>query len=400
MTAVDESTTPPAEDTTPPTSIPGTALVPAPTRRASLTEKLTYARHLAASGLLPAAYREKPANVLYAIEYGDMLGVATMAAITGIHVIEGKPTASAALMSALVRRAGHRLRISGNDERAVVQIVRFDDPEFTFESVWTLDRARKANLDKKKVWREYPAAMLKARAISECARDACEEVLLGMHYTPEELGEDVDEDGIPTRVKATAERVADINPLDDVDWAAEIPRAEAALNRDKLTELWHRAQVLEPLNENLRKQIEEAGQRVKAIVDAEAAKPAAPETADPDGAVEAEIVDDPAELHRTASRLFDALLACETVEQVDTLARAEILGAPVAHVNVDALLSDDAREALDIREGAYSLGSLAHVLRTYTDRHGMSPQTATLPGVDGFDGYPGADTDLMDEDNR
>jgi hypothetical protein len=37
--------------------------------------------------------------------------------------------------------------------------------------------------------------MLKARAITQCARDACEEALFGLHYTPEELGADVDEDG-------------------------------------------------------------------------------------------------------------------------------------------------------------------------------------------------------------
>ena len=38
--------------------------------------------------------------------------------------------------------------------------------------------------------------MLKARAITQCARDACEEALFGLHYTPEELGAEVDEDGV------------------------------------------------------------------------------------------------------------------------------------------------------------------------------------------------------------
>ena len=40
--------------------------------------------------------------------------------------------------------------------------------------------------------------MLKARAISEVARDACEEALFGLHYTPEELGAEVNEDGTVT----------------------------------------------------------------------------------------------------------------------------------------------------------------------------------------------------------
>jgi hypothetical protein len=119
-----------------------------------------------------------------------------MAAMTGVHVIEGKPTASAGLISALVRRAGHRLRVTGDDTHAVAEITRRDDSKFTFRSEWTLDRARQAELLGKGTWKKYPAAMLKARAITEAARDACEEALFGLHYTAEELGAEVDEDGV------------------------------------------------------------------------------------------------------------------------------------------------------------------------------------------------------------
>ena len=161
----------------------------------TLPAKIAYARALADSGLLPAAYRAQPANVLYAVEYGDMLGLPPMAAITGIHIIEGKPSASSGLISALVRRAGHKLRVTGNDKEATAHIVRADDPDFTFEARWTLERAKAADLAGKGTWKKYPAAMLKARAISEVARAACEEALFGLHYTPEELGAEVDEDG-------------------------------------------------------------------------------------------------------------------------------------------------------------------------------------------------------------
>jgi hypothetical protein len=83
-----------------------------------------------------------------------------------IHVIEGKPSASAGLMSAVVRRAGHRLRITGDDRKAVCEIVRSDDPDCVFQSEWTLDRARTAELLGKANWKKQPAAMLKACAIS------------------------------------------------------------------------------------------------------------------------------------------------------------------------------------------------------------------------------------------
>jgi hypothetical protein len=167
------------------TETPGTEIaVP----NANLGERMQYAQALAAADLLPASYRRKPANVLLAMEYGHALGLDTITAMQSVHVIDGKPTASAQLIGALVRRAGHRLRVTGDDKKAVAEIVRSDDPEFVFRSEWTLDRAGAAGLANRGVWKQYPAAMLKARAITEVARDACPEALAGVAYTPEELG--------------------------------------------------------------------------------------------------------------------------------------------------------------------------------------------------------------------
>jgi hypothetical protein len=189
---------------------------------ASLPEKMQYAKALAESGMLPGQYRKQPANLLYALEYAESLGLHPMAAITGIHVIEGKPSASAALISALVRRAGHKLRVRGNDEEAVAQIVRADDPDYTFEVRWTMARAEQAGLARKQVWKNYPAAMLKARAITEVARDACEEALSGMHYTPEELGANVDQDGEP--VEAEVQQLRRVQPGDGDPWTTNPPQ--------------------------------------------------------------------------------------------------------------------------------------------------------------------------------
>ncbi|MGC5012593.1 recombinase RecT [Streptosporangium sp. DT93] len=170
-------------------------------RQDSLPERIQYSQALAVSNLLPAQYRGKPENVLYAIEFGRSLGIEPIAAITGVHIIEGKPSASSGLISALVRRAGHRLRVwverdsNGTLIAAVATIIRRDDPDFTFRSTWTMGRAQAAGLTNKAVWKSYPEAMLKARAISEVAREACEEELSGVGYTPEELGAEVNGDG-------------------------------------------------------------------------------------------------------------------------------------------------------------------------------------------------------------
>lgn len=169
----------------------------------STSDKLALAKTLADSTMLPAQYRKAPANLLWAIEYAEAIRVPTMVAVTGIHVIEGKPTASADLIAGLVRRAGHKLRVWGDDREAHAQVIRADDPQFDgFHCVWTLDRAKAAGLTGKSVWRQYPAAMLRSRAITEVARMACSEALHGVIYTPEELGAAVDEEGAPTAAVA------------------------------------------------------------------------------------------------------------------------------------------------------------------------------------------------------
>jgi hypothetical protein len=152
-----------------------------------LEKRMQYAQALAASDLLPAAYRRKPQNVLLAMEYGSALGLDTVTAIQQVHVIEGKPSASAQLIGSLVRRAGHRLRVTGDANHAIAEIIRSDDPDFAFRSEWTIARATAAGLTGKGTWKQYPDAMLKARAITEVARDACPEALAGVAYTPEEL---------------------------------------------------------------------------------------------------------------------------------------------------------------------------------------------------------------------
>lgn len=172
----------------------------------NLPALIDYSKALAASDLLPQEYRGKPANVLVAMEYGRALGLAPMAAVQGITVIKGKPTASASLMAGLVRNAGHKLRVTGDDKRAECTIIRNDDPEFEFKAVWTIDRAKKAGLTSNPSWTKYPEAMLKARAISECARNACSEILAGVQYTSEELGGDDTEPATVTARRATPPR--------------------------------------------------------------------------------------------------------------------------------------------------------------------------------------------------
>jgi hypothetical protein len=170
-----------------------------------------FCQSLADTPHLPDAYRRNPASVLWAMEYGRALGLDVVTTINTIHVIKGKPTQSADLMLSRAREAGHKVRIRQEPGQCTVSIWRSDDPEFENSVTWTYDDAVTAGLcemrdgrpysrsqkNEKQNWEKYPRAMLRARAISECVRTACPEVLHGAIYTPEEVGAWVDQDGNP-----------------------------------------------------------------------------------------------------------------------------------------------------------------------------------------------------------
>lgn len=162
----------------------------------TLATKMQYAQAMSGSSLLPRDYQGKPANLLFALEYADALGIAPIHAITSIHVINGKPSASADLIAASVRRAGHKLRITGDDTYAEAVIIRSDDPEFEYVARWDMAKAMQAKLNTA-TWQAYPAAMLRSRAITEVARMGASDALYGVIYTPEELGATVDAEGAP-----------------------------------------------------------------------------------------------------------------------------------------------------------------------------------------------------------
>ncbi|WP_225811268.1 recombinase RecT [Streptomyces spinosus] len=187
-----------------------------------------FAEALAGSGMLPRQYQGNPASVLWALEYGRAIGLDVITTTQSVHVIQGRATASADLMASLTRRAGHRMRISGDDTRAEVTIFRADDPEFPFTAVWDIPKATRAKLTTKDTWKQFPGAMLRARAISECVRMACPEVLHGSIYTPEEIGANVDADGMPIDAEVTQLRRV---PSDEPAQFEPHPEAQALARR-------------------------------------------------------------------------------------------------------------------------------------------------------------------------
>ena len=132
------------------------------------------------------AMRGKPHYVLACILFGDELGIGPMQSLASIHVIDGRPAASPELMRALVNRAGHRLDVvEKTGEKVTLRGVRADTGS-TAEVTFTMEDAKRAGLAGKDNWKNYPRAMLMARATSELCRDIFSDVIAGLSYTPEE----------------------------------------------------------------------------------------------------------------------------------------------------------------------------------------------------------------------
>lgn len=155
----------------------------------SLSEKVEYAKLLADSGMIPECYRRQPGNVLVAVEYGQALGLDPIVAMSQIVVVKGKASMEAKLMITLARKAGHVVRLSGDDESATCTIVLADDPGNPRSVTYTKAKAQSAGLWGQGYWAKDPALMLQYRAASQAIRLHCPEVLAGVSYTPEEAEE-------------------------------------------------------------------------------------------------------------------------------------------------------------------------------------------------------------------
>lgn len=230
-----------------------------------MSARMEYARTIAAAGdLIPRGLHSpvrkedgtmgppapNPGKVLLVMETGAMLGFHPIAALSNIAVIDGKPAMSAQLMAATVRKAGVKLRVTTTGRwrdktfEAIAELIRDDDPDFTYRVVWDYERAERAGLLNKDNWKHYGEAMCKARAISEVCREGAQDFLLGVVYTPEELGATVDESG------AVIE--AENRPLEapeaSRDWAAAFANARTSA---EVAALMTEAKSLGELNDRL-----------------------------------------------------------------------------------------------------------------------------------------------------
>lgn len=171
-------------------------------------------------------------------------------------------------------------RYNFDELRDSISTTNFDLSKLVrFESVWSMARANQIGLNSKSTWQNYGPEMLKSRAKSGVVRDGAIDVILGVKnilgemglilseddhdnlavassaYTPEELGAEVTEEGVPINgevidvtkggsrkqrvVVDAAKRAAEQGtPQQLADWAARTAGDEKLSTDDKISRIY------------------------------------------------------------------------------------------------------------------------------------------------------------------
>jgi len=143
------------------------------------------------------------AQAMVKISAGAEIGIPPFAAMTGIHIIQGKPTIGAGLIASRVKGSGkYDYKVIEASEK-VCSIDFYQGTTKIGNSTFTIDDAKKAltkNIDK------FPKNMLFARAISNGVKWYCPDIFSGPVYVPEEMPS-VTEDTPHTVIDTTIDEI-------------------------------------------------------------------------------------------------------------------------------------------------------------------------------------------------
>ncbi len=154
---------------------------------ASFEEAKAAALFVAGSKLIPAAYQDKPQEVIVAWQYGAEIGLKPMAALRAIAVINGRPSIYGdgflAVCQSHPAYIGHEETYDPETETAHCTFLRRrqDGTVGEHHAAFSKEDAETAQLWKKTgPWQQYPKRMLQMRARGFSGRDAFADKLAGV----------------------------------------------------------------------------------------------------------------------------------------------------------------------------------------------------------------------------
>jgi len=178
-------------------------------QRMPFSDMLQMGKVFAESGMF--ADTKAAAQAIVKIQAGQEIGIGPFAAMSGIHIIQGKPTMGAGLMASCVKASGkYDYKVVQHDKK-ICTIDFYQGSEKIGSSTFTDADAKAAgtkNMDK------FPQNMLFARAMSNGVKWYTPDIFAGPVYTPEEMGSVVIEDVEHVIVdKTTGEMKTETTPL-------------------------------------------------------------------------------------------------------------------------------------------------------------------------------------------
>lgn len=155
---------------------------------------------MAASGMVPGHYINKPEAVFVAVQMGMEIGLSPMASVQNIAVINGNPSiwgdAALAIVSGsplLIDFEETEIGTYPNDDfKCVCKASRKGRSTQTVREYSIADAKIAGLWGNKDPWKKHPKRMLQMRARSRCLRDAFPDLLKGIRLAEEVMDYDVD----------------------------------------------------------------------------------------------------------------------------------------------------------------------------------------------------------------
>ena len=194
-----------------------------PTQQLPITEIMSIGKAFAESGMFLDT--KSAAQAIVKIQAGQEIGIPPFAAMTGIHIIQGKPTIGAGIMASRVKGSG-KYDYSIIEQTDKICSIDFYQGNIKIgNSTFTLDDAKKAgtkNLEK------FPRNMLFARAMSNGVKWFTPDIFSGPVYVPEEMNvevQDVVAEELPEQFMTESEAIAAIADCKSKDELTQLYRA-------------------------------------------------------------------------------------------------------------------------------------------------------------------------------
>lgn len=126
------------------------------------------------------------AQAMVKIVAGQEMGFPPFASMSGIHIIQGKPTVGAGLIASRVKGSGkYDYRVREHSDK-ICSIEFFEGGQSLGTETFTIEDAKRAGTQN---LMKFPKNMLFARAISNGVKFYCPDIFSGPVYVPEEMQE-------------------------------------------------------------------------------------------------------------------------------------------------------------------------------------------------------------------